>query len=94
MSEYGASSPDQITWQWTPAQVLVMAEAIRRRRALDEAQRLHAAYLTGTAAQGSKKAFSALQSTLRRLHKEAGVVKRTDPEELARSLGLTDRRKK
>jgi hypothetical protein len=92
MSEYGISSPEEITWHWTPAQALVMAECIRRRRALRRAEETEFAYVAMAAAQGGKKAFSTLRSSLKRLHKEAGLTRPSDPEALAHSLGLTDRR--
>ena len=92
MSEYGIPSPEEITWKWTPAQAIVMAECVRRRRALERAEETHLLYVATAAAQGSKKAFSALRSAIKRLHVDAGVGKPTDPEGLARSLGLTDRR--
>ena len=92
MSEYGVPSPEEITWKWTPAQAMVMAECIRRRRALERAEQTHLLYVATAAAQGSKKAFSALRSAIKRLHREAGLGKPADPEGLARSLGLTDRR--
>ena len=93
MSEYGIASCEEITWKWTPAQAIVMAECIRRRRALERAEETHLLYVATAAAQGGKKAFSALRSSIKRLHNEAGFEKPTDPEGLARSLGLTDRRK-
>ena len=74
MSEYGISSPEEITWHWTPAQALVMAECIRRRRAVRRAEETEFAYVATAAAQGGKKAFSALRSSLKRLHKEAGMT--------------------
>ena len=92
MSEYGIASCEEITWKWTLAQAIMMAECIRRRRALERAEETHLLYVATAAAQGSKKAFSALRSAIKRLHVDAGVGKPTDPEGLARSLGLTDRR--
>ena len=88
MSEYGIGSPDAITWGWTPAQAIVMAEAIQRRRALDQAAALERAYLATAAAQGGKSAFSVLRSVVRRLRRQAGVPDRAEPEQLAQSLGL------
>ena len=79
-------------WHVTPAQALVWAECIRQRRALRMAEELEITYLAAGAAQGGKKAFQALRSAVRRLRREAGVERPPDPEELIRSLGLTDRR--
>jgi len=70
----------------------VWAECIRRRRALRMAEQAELSYLAAAAAQGGKKAFQALRSAVRRLRREAGVERPLDPEELIRSLGLTDRR--
>ncbi len=81
-------------WHVTPAQALVWAECIRRRRALRMAEQAELSYLAAAAAQGGKKAFQALRSALRRLRREAGLERPLDPEELIRSLGLTDRRGK
>jgi len=69
----------------------VWAECIRRR-ALRMAEQAELSYLAAAAAQGGKKAFQALRSAVRRLRREAGVERPLDPEELIRSLGLTDRR--
>lgn len=79
-------------WHVTPAQALVWVECIRRRRALHRADQLDLRYLAGAAAQGGRKAWRALRSAVRRLRREAGVERPMDPEELIRSLGLTDRR--
>ena len=68
------------------------AECIRRRRALRIAEQGELTYMVASAAQGGKKAFLALRSAVRRLRREAGVERPLDPEELIRSLGLTDRR--
>ena len=92
MSEYGIASVEEITWKWTPAQAIVMAECVRRRRALERAEETHLLYVATAAAQGSKKAFSALRSAIKRLHQEGWFGKPTDPEGLARSLGLRDGR--
>jgi len=51
------------------------------------------AYIAAAAAQGGKKAYQALRSAVRRLRRDAGVIKPTKPEDLARALGLTDRRR-
>jgi hypothetical protein len=75
----------------TPAQALVWADCIRKRRALRLAEEAELAYLSSAAVQGGRKAFHALRSAVRSLRKEAGVIKPVEPEELARSLGLTDR---
>jgi hypothetical protein len=50
-------------------------------------------YIAAAAAQGGKKAYQALRSVVRRLRKEAGASRPPEPEEIARSLGLTDRRR-
>jgi hypothetical protein len=71
----------------------VWAECIRRRRALRLAEEAELAYIAAAAAQGGKKAYQALRSVVRRLRRDAGTVTSTKPEELARSLGLTDRRR-
>jgi len=63
-----------------------------RRRALRLAEQLELDYMAAAAAQGGKRAFRALHTVARRLRKEAGLVQRTDPEEIVRALGLTDRR--
>lgn len=94
MSEYGIESPDRITWGWTPAQALIMAERIRRRRALEAVDRMHEGYVVAAAAQGSKPHFRQMRAEARRLRREAGVEKPTDVESLIGSLGLTDRRGK
>ena len=75
----------------TPAQALVWADCIRKRRALRLAEEAELTYLSSAAAQGGKKAFQALRSAVRSLRKEAGVIKPVEPEGLARSLGLTDK---
>jgi len=77
----------------TPGQALVWAECIRRRRALHLAEEAEMTYIAAAAAQGGKKAYQALRSAVRRLRSEAGVERRPEPEELARSMGLTDRRR-
>jgi len=56
------------------------------------AEEMEVTYIAAGAAQGGTKAFQALRSAVRRLRREAGVEKPPDPEELIRSLGLTDRR--
>jgi len=71
---------------------MVWADRIRRRRALRMAEEMEVTYIAAGAAQGGNKAFQALRSAVRRLRREAGVEKPPDPEELIRSLGLTDRR--
>ena len=91
-SEYGWTH-EYILWHVTPAQALVWAECIRRRRALRLAEEAELAYIAAAASQGGKKAYQALRSVVRRLRKEAGVEKRAEPEDVARSLGLTDRRR-
>jgi hypothetical protein len=91
-SEYGWTH-EYILWRVTPAQALVWADCIRRRRALRLAEEAELAYIAAAAAQGGKKAYQALRSVVRRLRKEAGAFKPTEPEEIARSLGLTDRRR-
>ena len=91
-SEYGWTH-EYILWRVTPAQALVWAECIRRRRALRLAEEAELIYIAAAAAQGGKKAYQALRSVVRRLRKEAGVEKRVEPEELARSLGLTEHRR-
>lgn len=91
-SEYGWTH-EYILWHVTPAQALVWADCIRRRRALRLAEEAELAYIAAAAAQGGKKAFQALRSVVRRLRRDAGAVTSTKPEELARSLGLTDRRR-
>jgi len=50
-------------------------------------------YIAAAASQGGKKAFQALRSAVRGLRREAGLERRPEPEELARSMGLTDRRR-
>jgi len=92
MREYGVESPDRITWGWTPAQAVIMAECIRRRRALEALDRMHETYVVAAAAQGSKPHYRQMRMETRRLRREAGVERPADPEELIRSLGLTDRR--
>jgi len=91
-SEYGWTH-EYILWHVTPAQALVWAECIRRRRALRLAEEAELAYIAAAASQGGKKAYQALRSAVRRLRKEAGVVKPVEPEDVAQSLGLTDRRR-
>lgn len=91
-SEYGWTH-EYILWHVTPAQALVWAECIRRRRALRLAEEAELAYIAAAASQGGKKAYQALRSVVRRLRRDAGTVTSTKPEELARSLGLTDRRR-
>ena len=91
-SEYGWTH-DYILWHATPAQALVWAECIRRRRSLRLAEEAELTYIAAAASQGGKKAYQALRSVVRRLRKEAGAFKPTEPEEIARSLGLTDRRR-
>jgi len=91
-SEYGWTH-HYIVWHVTPAQALVWAECIRRRRALRLAEEAELTYIAAAASQGGKKAYQALRSVVQRLRKEAGAAKPTDPEEIARSLGLTDRRR-
>ena len=91
-SEYGWTH-EYILWHVTPAQALVWADCIRRRRALCLAEEAELAYIAAAASQGGKKAYQALRSAVRRLRREAGVDRRAEPEELARSMGLTDRRR-
>ena len=91
-SEYGWTH-EYILWHVTPAQALVWADCIRRRRALRLAEEAELAYIAAAASQGGKKAYQALRSAVRRLRREAGLEKRPEPEELARSMGLTDRRR-
>ena len=91
-SEYGWTH-EYILWHVTPAQALVWAECIRRRRALHLAEEAEMTYIAAAAAQGGKKAYQGLRSAVRRLRSEAGVERRPEPEELARSMGLTDRRR-
>ena len=92
MSEYGIDSPDRITWGWTPAQALIMAEAIRRRRSLEAADRMHETFIAAAAAQGSKPHFRQMRAETKRLRREAGVEPETDVEGMIQALGLTDRR--
>jgi len=56
------------------------------------AEEMELMYLAAGAAQGGRKAFQALRSAVRRLRREAAIERPPDPEELIRSLGLTDRR--
>jgi len=91
-SEYGWTH-EYILRHVTPAQALVWAECIRRRRALRLAEDAELTYIAAAASQGGKKAFQALRSAVRRLRREAGLDRRPDPEELARAMGLTDRRR-
>jgi hypothetical protein len=78
-------------WHVTPAQALVWAECIHRRRSLRRAEELEASYLAMGAAQAGGKAFRALQSMVRKLREDESEQ---DPEEIIRALGLTDRRRR
>jgi len=91
-SEYSWTTK-YIVWEVTPGQVLVWADRIRRRQALHMAEQLELMYLAAAAAQGGKQAFRALRSTVKRLRIEAGVERPPDPEDMIRTLGLTDRRR-
>jgi len=91
-SEYGWTH-EYITWHVTPGQVLIWADCIRRRQALHMAEQLELMYLAAAAAQGGKQAFRALRAAVKRLRIEAGVERPPDPEDLIRTLGLTDRRR-
>ena len=92
MSEYGIDSPDKITWGWTPAQALIMAEQIRCRRALEAVDRMHETFIVASAAQGSKPHFRRMRAEAKRLRREAGMEPATDVEGMIQALGLTDRR--
>lgn len=92
MSEYGIDKPDKVTWGWTPAQALIMAEQIRRRRALEAVDRMHESYLIAAAAQGSKPHFRQMRAETKRLRREAGAEPKIDVEGMIQALGLTDRR--
>lgn len=93
MSEYGVSSLHAI-WEWTPAQILVMAEQIQRRRAVRMAEELELQYLAVGAAMAGRKGASALKGAARRLRAAGGVKsgQRLEPEQLAAALGLTLKR--
>ena len=69
------------------------AECIRQRHALQLAEEAELTYIAAAAAQGGKKSYQAFRSTVRRLRKQAGIAQAVEPEQLARSLGLTDRRR-
>jgi hypothetical protein len=71
----------------------VWAECIRQRHALQIAEEAELTYIAAAAAQGGKKAYQAFRSVVRRLRKQAGIAKAVEPEQLARSLGLSDRRR-
>ena len=88
MSEYGGS-PAQIAEQWTPAQVMVMVERIRRRRALRDAEQMDLAYVVAASARGGKRGFESLQKVVKLLRREGGVrPKKFDATEFARALAL------
>jgi hypothetical protein len=90
MAEYGIASPEQITWGWTPAQVFVAFESIRRRRLLEQVEKIENTHLAMTAAQGGKKGFKALRHYLRRLRHEAGVtIRGATAQDLVQAMGLS-----
>ncbi|GEM_PF-3939087 len=100
MSAYGIDRPDTITWGWTPAQALIMAERIRQRRARLAADRMHETYLVVAAAQGSKPHFRQMQAEARRLRREArsaaepeGPAVDGDIRDLVGALGVTVQRR-
>ena len=89
MSEYRGGSPKEIAEQWTPGQILCMADRIRRRRALRDALQVELAYAVAVSARGGKKGFEAFQRVVRELRKEGGARPRgANALDLARALGL------
>lgn len=91
-SEYGWTH-EYILWHVTPAQALVWADRIQRRRALRLAEETELAYLAATAAQAGKKGHKAIRALVRDLRKVGGVKPPpVDAEELAQSLGLRVKR--
>lgn len=85
MSEYGIEHPDEVTWKWTPAQIVVFGEAIRRRQAAVAAQYTDLIYSAALAAAAGKKGRSFIGKVIRRLRKAAGFG---DPED---EVPLADR---
>ena len=91
MSEYGGS-PREIAQGWTPAQALVMAERIRRRRAREQAEATELQFVAAAAAFGGKPAFAQLRRITAALRREArGKGGAPGLSALAQSMGLPRR---
>jgi hypothetical protein len=93
MSEYGGC-PNEIAAHWTPAQLVVMAEAIRKRRALRLAEAASLHYGAVAAALAGDKVYRQFRNVLRRLEETGGLrgeggSESVDAEKLAAKLGLT-----
>jgi hypothetical protein len=88
MSEYGGS-PREIAEQWTPAQVLVMSDRIRQRRAMREAQAMELAYVVEAAVPGGAEGFRSFEKVVKELRQEGGVKpKQTPLAGLIKGMGL------
>lgn len=83
MSEYGIEHPDEVTWKWTPAQIVVFGEAIRRRQAAVAAQYTDLVYSATLAAAAGKKGRSFIEKVIRRLRRLAGFKEPDDEVALA-----------
>lgn len=83
MSEYGIDHPDEVTWKWTPAQIVFFGEAIRRRQAALAAQYTDLVYSAALAAAAGKKGRSFIGKVIRRLRRLAGFKEPDDEVALA-----------
>jgi len=91
MSEYGGS-PGEIAEKWTPGQAVVMAERIRRRHALRDAQAVELGYVMSAAAQGGREGYRAMRRLVDELRRAGGQKRnRGGIRELAKALGLKAR---
>lgn len=82
MAEYGISSPEELAEGWTPAQIVLMTGALRRRQSRQAAEQLELMYLAAAAAQGGKEGQKAIASATRKLRQSKG----TQPVGLAQQL--------
>jgi hypothetical protein len=93
MSEYGGS-PREIAENWMPGQAVVMAQRIRRRRAMRDAQAVELGYVMTAAAQGGREGYRAMRRLVDELRREGGAKQgagRGHIRDLAKALGLKQR---
>ena len=90
MTSCGVGSVRELEETWTPAELMLMSQAIRRQHSLRDAEQLDLTFVAAAAAQGGKECFRAFQRVGRELRERAGFEqpKGEGIKGLANALGL------
>ncbi|MFB3882874.1 MAG: hypothetical protein ACE149_16540 [Armatimonadota bacterium] len=90
MTSCGVGSVRELEESWTPAELVMVSQAIRRQQALRDAEQLDLIFIATAGAQGGKECFRAFQRVGRELRERAGFEqpKGDGIKGLAKALGL------